>query len=106
MVALACRVRTGHRLTTRARSAGSALDFAPPSAEPDVVAEDSGIGRNPLGGTGVTSTPAAPRNWPQLRGVFRFLERGRCEIRPRNSGKTARLGNLFRQVYCVRFPAS
>lgn len=49
MVALACRVRTGHFLTTRARSAGNAPDFAPPFAEPDVVVEDSELGCEPLG---------------------------------------------------------
>jgi hypothetical protein len=46
-VALACRVRTGHRSTTRVRLAGSAPDSAPPFAESDGVVEDSEVGCKP-----------------------------------------------------------
>jgi hypothetical protein len=51
MVALACRVRKGQRLTTIARSAGSAPDFAPPLPETDVAVEEFEAGCKPLGGT-------------------------------------------------------
>ncbi len=62
MVALACRAGKGQRSTTIARSAGSAPDFAPPSAGPGVVAGDSEVGCRPLGVKQPARLSAVPRN--------------------------------------------
>lgn len=62
MVALACRVRKGHCLTTMARSAGSAPDFAPPCWKPGLVSGEFEFGCKPFGVKQPARLGAVPHN--------------------------------------------